>query len=60
MMFFNAKRIVTAFCLTATMFLVVGCSQSTEATKLEAPDGVDWAAIEAEGEQMNELQSEGE
>ena len=39
---------------------VAGCSQSTEAKKLTPPDDIDWAAIEAEGEEMNNLQSEGE
>lgn len=46
--------------LTAVLFSMVGCSQSNEAKKLTAPEGVDWAAIEAEGDAMNELQSEGE
>ena len=52
--------------LSVTALLVVacigitGCSDSKEAKTLTAPEGVDWAAIEAEGEAMNDLQSEGE
>lgn len=56
-------RVVKLSCLPvflAALVSIGGCSQSTEAKKLTAPEGVDWAAIEAQGEEMNELQSEGE
>ena len=60
----NTKRVKTivsvAVCIIATTMSIAGCGGSAEATKLEAPDGVDWEAIEAEGAQMNEEQSIGE
>ena len=46
--------------LAAALISIVGCSESKEAQKLTPPEGIDWEAIEAEGEEMNELQSEGE
>lgn len=45
----------------ATAISSTGCApESNQAQKLEAPDNIDWAAIEAEDEAMAESQSVGE
>ncbi|QEG01432.1 hypothetical protein Mal15_55080 [Stieleria maiorica] len=49
-----------AICAIATAIGTIGCDRSTEAKKLDSPEGIDWEAIEGQGAQMNEQQSVGE
>ena len=50
-----ATRLFSNF-LAAVVFLLsvslVGCSGSTEAVKLESPDGVDWPTLEKQEETL--------
>ena len=52
---------LTFVLLSAAILMTSGCSESSnQAQKLTPPEGIDWAAIEAEDEDMNALQAEGE
>ena len=61
----NTTRVRSFICIVICVFATAvptsGCGgNSTEAKKLDAPEGIDWEAIEAEGSQINEEQSLGE
>ncbi|MCG8653073.1 MAG: hypothetical protein MI861_24755 [Pirellulales bacterium] len=59
-MFHRISKFALCACLVVSTAAITGCGNNTAAKKLDVPDDVDWAAIEAQGEEMNAEQQSGE